>query len=400
MQKKYDFVLFENYIGAINHYSDLIMTAKLLRFIGNSVAIVKYTDEDKYCKVDGIPIIEIKNKYKRPNDKWTNQKNYKIYSLFCMIRFLYQQHRYASNFLEQINGIAKNYYIGTYHLLMANVFVTKTLSSCNYYYWGVRSSKLTDLKEHFFRNPILGIKGLLFRHFFKRNENLNFFVSDNFIKEEFISLGIKKDHLVLKPERMIYHTPENNINLLSSRFSLLSIGLLREEKRLELSINAFTDLDDPEMFFTIAGRSSKWYCEKIDEIISNNKNILRINKFIQKAEYIEIIEKSHFVVFCDKKEKYSVTNGTMMEALILNRPIIAPNYLPFSYYVNKYNIGLLFNPDDKNSLISQIKHAKELGTEYFIPHIRNFQKTLLFEICANEFIKELKVSLNKTKEIK
>jgi len=76
--------------------------------------------------------------------------------------------------------------------------------------------------------------------------------------------------------------------------------------------------------------------------------------------------------------------------LLLNRPIIVPDYLPYNYYVKKYGVGYLFNPTDLSSLISQINQAKETGVEPFLPLLKEFQKTLLFDISANKFNQDIK----------
>jgi len=397
MQQKYDFILFENYTDAIHHYKDILIIAKMLKHAGYSVAIINYCEESLYCNNDELTFLDFKNKYKRPNTEWNKQPRNKIHSLFSLLRFLYQQHKYASYFLKQNKGLAKNFYLGSYHLSMSSVFFTKSLANCNYYLWGLRSSRITNIKRKFLRNPIIGLKALQLRKLFKSKNNFNFFVSDNFIKQEFIDLGISKNKLVLRPERIIENQLSGNIQLLSEDFSLLTIGLMREDKRVELTIESIKQLNDNfnDVYLTIAGRGNEKYEKIIEKYIDNNKNIVRIDKFLDNDEFNSLIERSHFVVLCDKRQSSLITNGTMLESFILNRPIIAPNYLPYSYYINEYKIGLLFDPDDIESLKSQIIKAKQLGTKSFLPNLKEFQKTLLMDISTNKFVEDLKWSMNK-----
>ena len=121
-KEKYDFILFENYFGAIHHYKDILIIAKMLKHAGYTVAIINYFEEKKYCQTDEFLVIEFKNKYKTPDNSWTLKPRNKIISLFYLIKFLYQQQRYLSYFLRHTRGLAKNYYCGSYHLLMSSVF--------------------------------------------------------------------------------------------------------------------------------------------------------------------------------------------------------------------------------------------------------------------------------------
>lgn len=58
----YDFVLFENFNQAINHYKDICIIARLLQSSGYSVAIADVFAEAEYCKVEGVPHISVGNK--------------------------------------------------------------------------------------------------------------------------------------------------------------------------------------------------------------------------------------------------------------------------------------------------------------------------------------------------
>ena len=79
----------------------------------------------------------------------------------------------------------------------------------------------------------------------------------------------------------------------------------------------------------------------------------------------------------------------MMEALLLNRPIIAPDYLPYSYYIKTYGGGQLCEPDNELSLAEQMIRAKKNGLQPFISKLREFQKTLLFDEIANKFKQDI-----------
>jgi len=388
---EYDFVLFENHFWSYHHYIDLMNIAKMLDYNGFSVAIANYADENVYCKNDKFPIIEIPNRYKRPNRNFCIHPKNKINSFLLRFFFEFQQFRYSIYFLKQIKGLSKNFYAGSFSLELSLAFVIFSKFECNFFFWGLRSYNLTNFGHHLVENPVIGMKAILFNLFFKKKKNLNFFVSNEFIKEEFIKLGINSNKIIIRAERTIDKLPGLNLNKLSDNFNILTIGLIRRDKRLEFSLNAFNLLNNPDMTFTIAGRNAQEkYEDELLKIINDKNNIIRKNYFLERDEFNKLIEGCHFLVLCDKEQLSTVTNGTMMEALLLNRPIIVPDYLPYNYYVKKYGIGYLFNPTDLSSLIAQIKHAKETGVESFLPLLQEFQKTLLFDISAKKFNQEIK----------
>ena len=381
MQFKYDFILFENHFWSYNHYIDIVSIAKMLDYSGFSVAIVNYADESQNCLNHNFPILNFPTKYKRPNRDFCYDSKNKVHSFFRRLIFDYQQFRYALCFLDQINGLSNNVYAGSYSKEISLAFIIGARKKTKYFFWGLRSYSLkNDWVSIIY--PIQGIKTMLF----KRRKNINFVVSNQFIQKEFIDLGISEDRLIIRPERTILKYSPSNFDKLSTKFSLLTIGLIRREKQLEFSINSFKSILKNNMLFVIAGQNyHNKYENELLNIIDNSENIIRKNKYLTAFEYNDFIEKTHFLVLCDKRQKSTVTNGTMMEALLLNRPIIAPDYLPYSYYVKKYEIGYLYKPDDKASLAEQIIKAEKKGVHSFISKLEEFQKTLIFANVAKIF---------------
>lgn len=85
----------------------------------------------------------------------------------------------------------------------------------------------------------------------------------------------------------------------------------------------------------------------------------------------------------------SVTNGTMNEALLKGKPIIAPNYNPYKDIIDNYNVGISYNPDSIESLTTAIMRAKENGVSFYSESILNYQKTLLIDVVSSNFVREL-----------
>jgi glycosyltransferase involved in cell wall biosynthesis len=83
----------------------------------------------------------------------------------------------------------------------------------------------------------------------------------------------------------------------------------------------------------------------------------------------------------------------MFEALIMGKPIIAPNHEPFRYEVERYGIGLLYDLNDSQSLVKTLRRAKELGANSFCENILKYQETLLEKNVIFSVEKQIKTIL-------
>ena len=80
----------------------------------------------------------------------------------------------------------------------------------------------------------------------------------------------------------------------------------------------------------------------------------------------------------------------MMEALINHRPIICPNYNPYTYYIERYHVGILYTPHDISSYAEAMQRATQLGVEYFVPFIDEFLKTIIFDRVSSDLYSGIK----------
>lgn len=376
----YDFILFENYHSASNHKYDVLLIAKLLKSVGCKVAILDIYHEDAGERIDGIEVLHLQNQMNIPNDKWQKFPKSKIHSLFSLLRFLIVQHYYMKKVLKEIEPLADSFYCGSYHLGMSRVFF-KSQKKC--YYWGLRSSRMKNFWYHFKSNPILAFRMLMLKNAFLANSSQHLFVSNDIIKKEFTELGIAENRLIIREERCLEKEAFPDYDYLNCNFSILTIGMLRKEKRIDFSISEFLSTNHDNWEFVLAGKSNAKYESIIANASSGHNNVIRINKFLEYEDFFNLIKQAHFVVLADEKQQSCVTNGTMMEALINYRPIIAPDYEPYNYYVNKYGIGILFNPQEKGDLAKAICKAEKLGCRYFYNKINSFLNLLKFENVAS-----------------
>lgn len=382
----YDFILFENYHLASNHKYDLFLIARLLKSKGLNVAVLDIYHEDKDDEKESIPIIHLQSKAEIPNDRWQNVHKSKFLSLLCFVRYLWQQHFYMKNVLAEIEPLTDRFYCGSYHIGMSRVFM-RSKKIC--YYWGLRSARMTNFWSYFRKNPINAIRMMQLRNAFMKNDSQCLFVSNDIIKGEFERLGVPCSRLVIREERCIDELGNPEYEQMSQEFSLLTIGMLRKEKRIDYTIHEFLKARMPNWKYVLAGKGRGNYENAIENAAVGHDNIIRINEFMDYDRFYKLIRESHFVVFADEKQKSCVTNGTMMEALVNYRPIIAPNYEPYRSYIEKYGIGIMFDPEIPGDLTKAMKEAERKGSISFRERIELFLHTIGFRQVASNLYEQL-----------
>lgn len=374
MNELYDFILFENYHQAQHHKIDLVLIARMLQSQGRRVAILNIYGEDCVKEIEGIEIINLPFKAELPQ--------YHKIKFLGKIEFLIWQNIYYKKVIKYITPLAKNFYFGSYHVQMPTELF-KINKPC--FYWGLRSSRMTGFKRMIKKQDfIIVLHAIKQKQLFMRNPKQCLFVSNEIIKTEFENIGISANRLIIREERCIEHETSSNVDKCSTHPSFLVIGQLRKQKNLPTTIAAFKQANIPDAKLWLIGRSQSKYEIEIAEAINNDDRIERNNSFLEYEDFLNYYTKSHFVLFADEEGDSCITNGTFTEALIRHRPVIAPNYNPYSHYINKYGVGILYNPKDINSYARALKKAVELGVAHFHPNIDKFLKEIMFD----------KVSLN------
>lgn len=379
MKEKYDFILFENYHQAQNHKIDLVLIASMLQIQGMKVAILNIYGEDNSKEIEGIEVINLPFKATVPQ--------YHRIKLLGKLEFLIWQRRYFKRVIKYITPLAKSFYFGSYHVQMPTGLF-KIKKTC--FYWGLRSSRMTNfawmLKRQDFINVLHAIKQ---KNLFMKNPKQCLFVSNEIIKKEFEDLGINTNRLIIREERCIETITDANIDKCSEKPSFLVIGQLRKQKNLPTTIEAFKLANIPDAKLCLIGRSQDKYEKEITAAINNDYRIERNNSFLEYDDFLSYYTKAHFVLFADEKGDSCISNGTFTEALVQHRPVIAPNYNPYSYYINKYGVGLLYEPDDIQSYSNAIEKAVELGVEYFQQNINRFLEEIKFDKVSELLVEQI-----------
>jgi len=386
MKKKYDFILFEHLYWHRPHYEvDLKNLADILINAGFSVAVINYLSDNKYHSNQRYKTFNIFPRAEFPKIENVMHEKNKLKRILKKQIFTYKRYKFFKEIYDKVKDLSNNFYFGTFNVYYFPFLFIKNKKII--FLWGVRSFWLNNsyiFINFLYKNinPINLFKALILKYIIKYCKRYVFFVSNIFIKKEFIELGIDEGRLILRPERTIKKI-DFNLENVAEDFTLLTVGFIREQKNLEFAINT---IKNTNIKYIIAGLSKNKYGEKINQLINriNSKNIIRMNKFLSKKEYDEIMQQMHFLIICDHKSPSAISNGTLLEAVLKGRPVIVPDQEPYNYYIDKYNIGLKYKPNNKESLLKAINKAKELGSLSFRESIIKFQKKYILDNVAND----------------
>lgn len=384
-----DFLLFENYRLAQHHKFDVLIIAKMLKSQGHNVAIFDIYHEDKDSDIEGIPVLHWISKASVPDDSWMLRKHSVFETIIKSSLFRRQLHSYMQEVKSFIIDKANNFYCGSYHNGMSTVLFD-IQKPC--YWWGLRSERFRFSIRKMIPSPLFGLHVLEERKRFINNPCQRLFVSNQIIMDEHERLGVPRNRMVIREERVVEKTMDSNLNMLDQNVSFLVIGQLRKEKHIPTTIAAFKKANINEAMLKLIGRSQGEYEEEIFKAIDEDNRIFRLNAFLKYDDFNKHFSSSHFVLFADEEGVSCITNGTMTEALINHRPIICPNYNPYKYYIEKYGFGLLYEAGNEDSYASALVKASKLGVQFFQSAIEKYLHTIQFDVVATKFAREIKNS--------
>jgi len=363
---------------------DVKNLAELLIACGYKVAVVNYLKNNNYHQNSNYDVINlnvpdrfVKISFRKGKNKLKNVikeiiqdiNNYKLF-------------RYIFNIITKYSD---NYYIGSLRSEIIPVLLLRIFKSKQIFVWGLRSHFLIPTNKSIIKIKINFKKNLL--KILSRSRKLKIFVSNEMIKKDFEKIGFNKYNLIVRPERFLYsvnyQTKKNNI------FTITTLGSLRKDKNILFLIDVINKV--PDIQYIIAGRCVESYEELLKKKIMEvgNPHIIRKDGFIPDDEYNKIFLNSDFFIFADFEEDSTKTNGTFLEAILNSTPVIAPDYPSYSYFVNKYNIGILYEPENEESLVKAIEKAKTLKADYFRDGIIKFQHDHLIDYVANKLKQQL-----------
>ena len=324
-----------------------------------------------------------------PDDSWMLRKHSVFETIIKSSLFRRQQHSYMQEVKSFIIDKANNFYCGSYHNGMSTVLFDIP-KPC--YWWGLRSERFRFSIRKMIPSPLFGLHVLEERKRFINNPCQRLLVSNQIIMDEHERLGVPRNRMIIREERVVEKTMDSNLNMLDQNVSFLVIGQLRKEKHIPTTIAAFKKANINEAMLKLIGRSQGEYEEEIFKAIDEDNRIFRLNAFLEYDDFNKHFPSSHFVLFADEEGASCITNGTMTEALINHRPIICPNYNPYKYYIEKYGFGLLYEAGNEDSYASALVKASKLGVQFFQSAIEKYLHTIQFDVVATKFAREIKNS--------
>ncbi|MBQ0075136.1 MAG: glycosyltransferase [Prevotella sp.] len=380
----YDFILFENNSSLENHYVDLGNLAYLLKNGGYKVAFADIFKEKILVKEKGIDFVQLPVKY--PTFLLAKKKHNPVTTF--IYRFL--SSLYLIYALFALRDKAKGFYIGSLTLGTPILWLLFLSSKKEYYIWGLRCHML-ELWQH--SRSLYGFYSFCLYKLIRKKKNLKIIVSHHIIKEEFISrLGIENSRLIARPERFNRGVSNNIRRTTRDTLTLLTIGTLRRSKHVEFVLDSLRKINIPNIKYIIAGRCKNDvnYEALLTKKMKGLSNVTRLNRFIPDEEYNELMNECDFLVLCDEQEPSCATNGTMTEALLNGIPIIAPNYNPFKYEIEKYGVGLIYEYNDINSMVEVINMAASMDCSNLRDNLYKYRILFSQDVVTKSLIEQIK----------
>lgn len=278
----YDFLLFENYHLAQHHRMDVLIIAKMLKSQGLNVAIFDIYHEDDGDDVEGMPVLHWTSKASIPDDSWMLRKHSVFETLIKSTVFQRQLHCYMKEVKSFIKDKAKNFYCGSYHNGMSTVLFD-IHKPC--YWWGLRSERFRFSIRKMFPSPLFGLHLLEERRRFINNPYQRLFVSNQIIMDEHERLGVPRNRMIIREERVVEKNSEACLQTLDKSLSFLVIGQLRKSKHVPFTIEAFRLANMDGATLKLIGRAQDEYEKEIQSAISNDKRIIRQNAFLEYGDF-------------------------------------------------------------------------------------------------------------------
>lgn len=381
----YDFILFDTFYGT--HYKDLLMIAELLKDSGYNVAIAGLFQESIYKQDGRFPMVTVQSKCKA--SLTSSRSKSSLVRILSNLWNRFKIDRYLCKVIKELSPKANNFYAGTMYLGLPLLWLSRLPKDKRIFFWGLRSYFLTLYTTSI--TSVEGVTSWRLNRFFLKSKNISFFISEPIIKQEFEQLGFSSDRLVLRPERTIKEISINRIDRNDNKTQILIIGSLRYQKRIDLIMDVVEKMEDEQIELVIGGRAvpdngfDVWLNKRANGI----KGVKRIDVRYTDEEFARQINECDYLLLCDMKQPSCVSNGTMNDALLRGKPIIAPDYNPYKYYVEKYNVGILYDLGEPDSIEKALIKARDSKPSSFDDGILSYQKDMLYSKVQHRFSEDL-----------
>ena len=216
-----------------------------------------------------------------------------------------------------------------------------------------------------------------------RSELVLFLVEEQ--KEALISTGFSGNTAYFPYNAVSLHEIEtDNREKLSEIFRLCTISIVTEERDIYSVMRAVSM--HPDMEYFVGGSVPEYmqnssYVNRAKDMASKYENISVRFEYLSDEEYYNEIAMSHFAIvpINEKYQRGVQLTGLMVDCLMKKRPFIGPDIFPLNKFVNDYGVGLLYDPENFDSMVDTLLLAKEKGVGSFYDNICAFLSENSFE---------------------
>ena len=303
-----------NFVNSIKHKEVFIASSKKID--------LKFNTKVNFLLFDNLDYWNSNNDYKELSwliDKLSDLKIYRLH----ILRFNYE------NLFSVLfnNDLAKDFNISFGIFGHREIIETKT-----------RKNLIKNIaKLEFVKNIIV--------HSISKNIYSSKIDFDN-SKFHFVS-----DPIYDKMSDYIFSEPKN------TKLRFTYFGSFFYGKGVDVLIDSISKLDSQvsnQICFTLAGNISK---ANFEFNIPEANNIDVINKYLSEEDVINLFKKSDVIILPYRKTYENDTSGVLVQASLAKRLTICPDFFPFNHVSDKYNLGVLFEPESSLKLAESIEYV-------------------------------------------
>lgn len=189
----------------------------------------------------------------------------------------------------------------------------------------------------------------------------------------------------------------SKIPVSNSLFDFITIGTLSRSKSHLLALSAFKKYGLPYRYL-IAGLPRDTVGREVENQVHKLERDTELTiqgefGYISNERYVEILRSTRYCLLPYDFTRGNISSQVMHDCFKYGVPIIAPNIEPFTWYVERYGIGLLYKEGDISSLAEVVKQAMNTPLEIFSAGFARLQQDHAIEAIRNGFLPLIRQAL-------
>lgn len=184
---------------------------------------------------------------------------------------------------------------------------------------------------------------------------------------------------------------KTTIGLDKNKICVLFYGMIREQKGLDILIEALKGSENIQLFIAGALPHGDAFDQYDASIRNNNIDVFKMIRFIPE-DMTDIVYNSCDFVCLPYKYFYS-QSGVFMQAIKYRKPIVASDVSSFRDYFDRYNIGFLCKPNNIVDLSTKIKEMVNIlnsNPNYFYHDLDRAARENSWDVSAEKYLSVFK----------